>query len=95
MQAARYERLSFGPFSVLQNGFLPSEIEVGRCDVVPAFVVAMMIVVIDEGFVLGFEITSQEVVFQQDAVLQGLMPTFGFTLCLRVIGRAARLDAVR
>ena len=29
---------------------------------------------VDEGFNLGFEITGQEVVFQQNAVLQGLMP---------------------
>jgi len=34
-----------------------------------------MIAVIDEDFDLGFEITRQEVVLQQDAVLQGLVPS--------------------
>jgi hypothetical protein len=34
-----------------------------------------MIVVIDEGFDLGFKVAGQEVVFEQDAVLQGLMPS--------------------
>ena len=50
-----------------------------------------MVVVIDEGFDLGFEITGQEVVFQQDAVLQGLMPTLDLALGLRVIRCATRM----
>jgi len=36
-----------------------------------------MIVAIDEGFDQRFEITRQEVLFQQSAVLQCLMPAFG------------------
>ena len=50
-----------------------------------------MVVVIDEGFDLSFEITRQEVVFQQDAVLQGLMPTFDLALGLGMIRRTARV----
>ena len=46
---------------------------------------------IDEGFDLGFEITWQEVVFQQDAVLQGLMPTLDLALGLGMIGNSARV----
>ena len=37
--------------------------------------IALMIVVSDEGGDVRFEITGQEVVLQQDAVLQGLMPS--------------------
>ncbi|SEL42088.1 hypothetical protein SAMN04488032_1293 [Pacificibacter marinus] len=37
--------------------------------------IALMIVVVDEGFDLSFEVTRQEVVFKQDPVLQGLMPS--------------------
>jgi hypothetical protein len=33
----------------------------------------------DEGFDLGFKITRQELVFQQDAFLQALMPSFRCT----------------
>jgi len=44
--------------------------------------VSLMIVVIDEGRDLGFEIARQEVVFQQDAILQSLMPTLYFALSL-------------
>ena len=56
MQASRFERLLFDPFSLIQNGFIPAEVDIGRCDVVQALVVALVIVVIDEGFDLGFEI---------------------------------------
>ena len=48
-----------------------------------------MVVVIDEGFNLRFEITGQEVVFQQNAVLQGLMPALDLALGLRMIECAA------
>ena len=38
--------------------------------------VAVMIVVGDEPLDAGVEIARQEVVLQQDAVLEGLMPSF-------------------
>jgi len=91
MQAARFERLSFDPFPLLQNGFVTSEVDVGGCDVIQALVVALMVVVIDEGFNLSFKIAGQEVVFQKDAVLQGLVPPFDLALGLRVIRRATRV----
>ena len=56
--------------------------------------IALMVVVVDESLDLGFEIARQEVVFQQDTVLQGLVPTFYFTLSLGVIrGSPAVLHA--
>ena len=42
------------------------EVSVGWRDIVQAFVIALMIVMIDESFDVGFEITRQEVVFQQN-----------------------------
>ena len=50
MQASRFECLSFDPFSLFQNGFVTAEVDVGRCDVVDALVIALVIVVVDEGF---------------------------------------------
>jgi len=44
--------------------------------------IPLMVIVIDKGFDLSFEITGQEVVFQQNAVLQGLMPPFDLALGL-------------
>ena len=57
--------------------------------------IALVVVVIDEGFDLCFEITGQEVVFQQDAVLQGLMPPLDLALGLRMIwGTAGVLNVL-
>jgi len=48
-----------------------------------------MIVVVDECLDLGFEITGQELVFQQDAVLKGLVPAFDLARAWRVAAPAA------
>ncbi len=48
-----------------------------------------MIVVIYEGFYLTLQIPWQKVVFQQDAVFQGLVPTFNLALGLGMIWRAS------
>jgi hypothetical protein len=42
---------------------------------------------IDECLDLRFQICREEVVFQQDAVLQGLVLSIDLALCLRVIWR--------
>ena len=47
---------------------------VGWGEIVDTLVVTAAIVVIDEGGDLGFEIAREEVVLQQDAVLEGLVP---------------------
>ena len=54
-------------------------------------VVSLMVVVIDEGFNLRFEISRQEVVLQQDSVLQCLVPSFDLALRLRMIRRATNV----
>src|SRR4029077_9582080 len=68
-QATVGDGLSLDPFSFCQDGWTASEVDVGRGEIVDALVVAAVVVVVDEGGDLGFEITRQEVVFQQDAVL--------------------------
>lgn len=65
--------------------------DAGGGDVVEALVVSLVVVVIDKGFDLGFEITRQEVVFQQDAVLRGLVPSFDLALGLRSVRRIVRV----
>jgi hypothetical protein len=62
MQASRFECLSFDPFPLLQNGFVATEVNIGWRYVVQALVVALVVVVMDEGFDLGLKITVQEVV---------------------------------
>lgn len=46
---------------------------------------------IDEAFDLGFQVAGEEVVFQQDAVFQRLMPTFDFSLGLGMIWRTPNM----
>ena len=62
----------FLPFP--EYGFVPSEVDVGRCDVVQALVVSFVVVVVDECPDLSFEITGKVIVFQENPVLHGLVP---------------------
>ena len=50
-----------------------------------ALMITPMIVMIDECLDLRFQVCREEVVFQQDTVLQGLVPSLDLALCLRVI----------
>ena len=51
--------------------------------------VAPVIVVLDEARDLSFEITWQIIVFEQNAVLERLVPALDLALGLRMTGRAA------
>jgi hypothetical protein len=82
--------LSFDPFSFCQDGVTPPSVDVGRGEIVDALVVAPVVVVSNEGGNLSLEITGQEVVFQQDAVLERLVPTLDLALGHLMIGRAAK-----
>ncbi len=67
------------------------EVDVGRGEIVEALVVAAVVVVLDERRDLLLEITRQEVVFEQDAVLQRLVPSLDLALGLGMAGRTARM----
>jgi len=56
-------------------------------------VIAVVVVVIDEPINVGLKIARQVVVFQEDAVLERLMPAFDLALCLRMVRQ--RLPKVR
>ena len=70
------------------------KVGVGRRDVFQALVVTLVVIMLDERFDLGFEVAGQEVVFQEDAVLQGLVPAFDLTLCLGMERRTADMAHV-
>ena len=88
VQAAFSDGVSFDPFAFEQDGLCASEVDVGGSEIVEALMVTAMIVMLDEGCNLGFEVLLEEVVFKQDAVLQRLVPAFDFPLRLRVAGSA-------
>ena len=69
----------------------PAEVNVGRGEVVDALMVADVVVMLDEGIDLPFEISGQIIVVEQDAVLESLVPPFDFPLGLRVIRSAAHM----
>ena len=74
--------LDLFPFS--ENGFVAPEVDVCRCDVVQALVVSFVVVVVDECPDLSFEITGKVIVFQENPVLHGLVPSLDLALGLGV-----------
>jgi hypothetical protein len=91
LQAAMLDGLAFDPFAVFEDGLGSAEVGISRCHIVEALVVTLVIVVLDEGFDAGFQIAGQEVVFQQNPVLQGLVPAFDLALGLGVERGAANM----
>src|SRR5262245_3521027 len=89
LQAAIGDGLAFDPFAFKEDSLAASEVAVGWSEIAEALVGAAKIVVRDEGRDLAFELARQIVVFQQDAVLQRLMPTFDLALRLGMVGRSA------
>ena len=81
----------FDPFSLFDDGGVASKVGVGWSYVADALVVALVVVVIDEGADLVFEIAGQIIIFKQDPVLQRLMPALDLALDLRVIRCAPKV----
>lgn len=84
VQAAVLDGQIFDLFPPFDNGGVAAEVGVSRRDVAEAFVIALVVIVLDEGPDLVFEVTGQVVVFQQHTVLQRLMPAFDLSLGLRM-----------
>ena len=60
LQATVGHGFSLDPLSLCQDGRAPPEVDVGWGEIVDAFVVAAVVVVVDERGDLRFEITRQE-----------------------------------
>jgi hypothetical protein len=85
MQAPGFDGLSFDPFSLFQDSLATTEVDIGRGQIVDALVVTPVVVMFHECFDAGLKVTREEVVFRQDAVLQGLKPSFDLAPGLRMI----------
>ena len=88
VQTALSDCVLFDPVAFQQDGLALAEVDVGWGEIVEALLVSAMIVMLDEGRNLGFEVLLEEVVFQQDAVLQRLVPASDLVLSLRIAGSA-------
>ena len=64
LQAPLFDCLSFDPFSLFDDGLCSAEVCVRRCHIGQALVISAVIIALDEGFDLAFEISGQEVVFE-------------------------------
>ena len=84
LQAAILDCQFLDHFPFPENVFVTSEVDVCRGDVVQALVIAVVVVVIDEDTDLLLQLAWQVVVFQENAVLHGLVPTFDLALSLRM-----------
>ena len=80
LQAAPADCLLLDLLSHLQDLGSAPVVDVGWGQVAEALVVPVVVVVIDESGDLAFQVAGQEVVFQQDAVLHGLVPSFDLAL---------------
>ena len=90
LQAPMFDGLSLDPFALLDDGWRPAEVGVGGRHVGQRFVVTLVVVVLDERLELGLEVAGQEVVLQQDAVFQGLVPALDLALGLRNTSKPTR-----
>ena len=74
LQATICDCLAFDPFAFEEEGLSAPKVDVSRSEIVQALVIAGMVVALDEGGDLAFEIAGQVVVLKQDAILERLMP---------------------
>jgi hypothetical protein len=101
LQAPMLVSLAFDPFALFDDGFGPAKVGIGWCHVVEALVIAPVVVMLDEGADLSLQVVGQEVIFQEDAVLLGLVPALDLALGLGVhrgapdMAHASGLDIVR
>jgi hypothetical protein len=76
LQAEVCDGVALDALTFSDYGLGSAERDVSRGQIVDALMIAHVILVLDEGAGLPFEIARQVVVIEQDAVLQGLMPAF-------------------
>jgi hypothetical protein len=79
-RAALLDGPCFDLLSLSEDSLGPAEVDVSRCEVSEALVVALMILVLDEAGDGLLQRTVQVVVLEKNAVLQSLVPAFDLAL---------------
>jgi len=69
-EAALFDGFAFDPLPFQHDDVAAPEVDIGGRKIADAVVLSTVIVMLDERRDLGFEITRQEVVFEQDAILE-------------------------
>jgi hypothetical protein len=91
LQAPIFDGLSFDPLALFEDGWNYADVGIGGCHVVQALLVTLVVVVLDERRDPDLKVTGQEVAFQQDAVLEGLVPSLDLTLGLAMERRVGHV----
>ena len=81
-QSSDLDGLSLDPFSFQQDGVATVEVDIGWGQIGNGLVVAVVVVVVDEGVDLDLEIAQEVVVLEQNAVVERLMPSLDLALGL-------------
>jgi hypothetical protein len=84
LQAPMLDGFSLDPLTLLDDGWCPTEVDVGGRHVAQALMIALVVVVLAERLELCLKVAGQEVIFQLDAVFQSLVPALDLDLGLRV-----------
>ena len=74
--------LDLFPFS--ENVFVAPEVDISGCDVSLALLVTLVVLILDEGLDLTFEIAGRAVILQQNPVLNALVQMLEFALGSRM-----------
>jgi hypothetical protein len=86
LQSAIGDCLAFDGSAFEEDALGASRIDVSRGEIAQALMIGGMVVMVDEGRDLAFEIAGQVTMLKQDAVLERPMPTLDFALGLRMVG---------
>ena len=87
-QASLSDSLLLDALALEQDGLCSTEVDIRRCEIVQAFVVAVLVIVQHERIDLSFEVAGKVIVLEQDAVLERLMPALDLALGLRMTRRS-------
>lgn len=71
LQASPVDGVALDPFAFGEDGLPAAEVDIGGRQVAEALMVAGIVVMLDEGRNLPFEIAGHIVILEQDAVLEG------------------------
>jgi len=88
-QAAFLDGERFDLLPPFDDGLVASKVDVSRRQIVDALVVPAVVGVTHEGSDLPFEVAGQEVVFEQYAVFQRLVPALNLALGLGMVDRGS------
>lgn len=90
-QAPVLDGLCFDILPFCQDCRAAPEVDVGGCQISEAFVISAMVVVLDKGGDGRLEFALQIVIFEQDAVLEWLVPALDLALRLGMVGSPAHM----